>query len=624
MEPTPKDPKATPEVLVSPICASLATDTYKQDELVKKLFGEFQLWENWRRPYESIWNRIYKLYLGSSFDEIKTTTRAKIQVPIVFQVIESALPKLMNTIFGSEEFFDVIPEQNKDFALAKLIKILITFQLGQADFFVKFMDFAKQLLLYGTSYFYVYWKKERKWVWERKAVRKPMTIMGWLLGQDIEWTESKSYKVVENRPEIEVLDILDVFPDPDAQHDQDGQAVWMRSWISYDELKEAAAGKYPIYTNIPDKSNLGNRTQNFSISRSERMAARGTSEVRVADSNKCEILTRWGRYDLDDDGIKEETQIVLLDGKYLIHADANPFHHQKRPIIKSVLFNVVKEWFGIGLIEPAISLVHELNTLRRQRLDNIHQSINRMFSVNSYADIDLSTLVSSPGGIILRGENPQDIMMLDQPDVTQNAYNEATIVQNDIQNVTAPAATQGTQTNGALGRTAKGAQLLVGQALEKFGLATKMQEEMAIKKILRRFHQLNLQFIDDDEVFSLTGYYGGIFNQQVTPEMIRADVTFEMKGISELTNKESKINQAISFMGIFGKVLAPETISTIAKQVWELMGFNPDGINIAAVQPMPPEPQQGGDPSQAIQGQVQQQGASSPVAMPGVNHPGAH
>lgn len=599
-------------------------DIHAAQELASDLMKEFTSWQTWRQPLEDMWNKIYRMYFNRG-DEVKTTTRAKIFIPIVFQVIESALPKIMNVLFGNEEFFDTIADEKENNALAQVIHLLLIYQLGQAEMVIKYTDFAKQLLLYGTSYFKVYWKVVRKWVWERTPIRKDVSFLGIKVGSRIVgWNEKKTFKVTERRPELEVLDVLDVFPDPSAQNEQDGAAVWFRSWISYDELLEMSKGEYPVYMNIPAKSELGDRNKNFSVTRGVRQSTRGTStSPATIETDKFELLERWGLRDLDDDGIKEETLITILDGKYVIRADENPFHHQKRPLIKSTLFSVPKEWFGIGLVEPVIPLVHELNTLRRQRLDNINLAINSMWSVNAFADIELGTVVSTPGGILLRGENPDDIIRIKMDSVTDDAYTEAGMVQTDIENTTAPKAMQGTPSSGSLGRTARGAQMIIGQALEKFGLATRLLEETSVKKILRFFHQLNLQFIDDDEVFQDTGYYGGIFDQKVTPEMIRADVSFKMLGISEMVNKEAKINQAISFMGIFGKALAPVTISAIAKKVWKLMGFDEDEITILAQQPIPPDPTEPQNPTQNIQGQVTANGASSTQAVPGVNSVGA-
>ena len=572
----------------------------KQKELVSDLVGDFEKWNTWRKPYENLWNQIYRLYF-SQVESSKTTTRSKIFVPIIFQVIEAAIPKMMNVIFGQERFWSADPINKADEPLAKVVELLVNYQLMQADFFIKFMDFAKQLLLYGTSYFYVYWKVTRKWVYTRTPLRSNVTILGFNLGSKITgWHEKKEYKVIERRPEIEVLDIMDVYPDPNARNEKEGRGIFILSYIDRDELAELGKGKFPVYENT-DASALKEKDAQPQANRQQRLSSRGVTQPITMREGQIELLTYWGMHDLDGDGIREECQIVIGNKNTLLKAQSNPFHHQKRPIIRTTLFPIPNEWFGMGLVEPVVSLIHELNTLRRQRLDNVNMAINRMWKVLSYADVDLETLVSTPNGIILT-DDMNAVEQMPTDNVTQSAYAEAQIVQNDIESTTSPKSIQGTPESGKLGRTARGAQLIIGQALEKFGTATKLVEETAIKRVIRMFHQLNLQFIDDDDILRDPGIYGSIFEQEVTPEMIRAEFRIKMLGISDIVGREGKINQIISFMGIFGKVLSPDTISTLAKKVWTLMGFDGNEVNIQAVQPMPPE---GGQ----VQEQQQQEGA---------------
>jgi len=591
----------------------------KQKKLVDTYIKKFKAWETWRKPFENVWDEVYRLYMSTK-ERRKTPTRSNITVPIAFQIIEAAVPKIVNTIFASQiEFFEVIPTNPEDQEFAEVIQLLISYQLAQADFFVKFMDFVKQLLMYGTSYFKVYWKVKRQWVWERKPIREDnFSILGFKMGSRITgWEEEKSYKVIEKRPEIDVLDILDVFPDPEARNEKEGQGIFIRSWININDLKEMGKGQFPVYANTnspeiaPDKST-------YSASRNLRMTARGTSDPNVADPDQVEILEYWGQCDLDEDGIKEEAYLVFANRQVLLKAEPNPFHHQKRTVIRTVMFPVPMEWYGIGLIEPVISNIHELWTLRRQRIDNINMIINRMWKINSIADVDLDTLVSVPNGIIIT-DDMKAVEALETPNVTSDAYNEAAIVQSDIENATAPKSVQGTPESGRLGRTARGAQLIITQALEKFGTAIKLIEEMAIKRTLRMFHQLNLQFIDDDDVLRDPGMYGHLFQEQVTPEMIRAEVKFNMVGISDMVNKEGKINQIISFMGVFGKVLAPDSISDLAKTVWKLQDMDPRKINLqgmqAAIMPGNVVDEQ---VTQSVLGQTQNQGAQTPQAVPPV------
>ena len=231
-----------------------------------------------------------------------------------------------------------------------------------------------------------------------------------------------------------------------------------------------------------------------------------------------ELLEYWGYWDLDGDGIKEEACLVIANRSVLVKAIANPFDHQKKPIVRSALFTVPLEWYGIGLIEPVISNIHELWTIRRQRLDNVNMVINRMWKVSSIADVDLDTLISSPNGVVVT-DDMNAVEVLDTPNVTESAYAEATQIEADIKEAVLPDSAMGTPDSGRLGRTARGAQMIIGQALEKYGTAIKFIEETAIKRVLRMFHQLNLQFIDDDDILREPGLYGHLFDQQITPEI---------------------------------------------------------------------------------------------------------
>lgn len=588
-----------------------------QQEFVDHYIGsEFTQWDSWRKPWENLWSECYKLYLNIA-EMHKTPTRARTFIPAVFQVIEAAVPKLMTLVFGGDDFFDVVPDNPKLDSVAKMIKKLLKYQLASADFFLKFLDFVKQLMLYGTSYFYVYWKVVRKWVWKRKAVRGPKSFLGITISQNaiLGWEEEKVYEVVERRPEVEVLDVLDVFPDPEARNEKDSRAVWVRSWMSLDEVKELGAGTYPVFdpTNVKRVEHGTDKT--LAESRSARNSMRGL-QTGYGDKSQVEILTRWGLCDLDGDGIREETMIVIANRKYLLRAIPNPFHHQRRPVVRSVLFPVPLEWFGVGLVEPIIPLQHELNTVRRQRLDNVNLVINRMWKVNAYADIDLETLVSSPNGVIIT-DDMNGFEPLETKDVTASAYNDAAIIQTDIENTTTPKSLQGTPESGRLGRTASGAQMIIGQALEKFGTAAKMVEENAIKRVLRMFYDLDLQFIDDE---SQMEEYSKLFNGElVDPSLLRQEIQFQMKGISELIGKEGQINQIVSFMGVFGATLDPETISGLAKKMWDLMGMDPDQVNIQAVRPMPAAADAAKTASQqsmdAVTAQISQNGSAT--AFPG-------
>jgi hypothetical protein len=204
------------------------------------------------------------------------------------------------------------------------------------------------------------------------------------------------------------------------------------------------------------------------------------------------------------------------------------------------------------------------------------------------------------------------VMPIETGDVTASAYNEASTVQSDIENATAPRSIQGAPDSGRLGRTAKGAQLIIGQALEKFAVGTKLVEELGIKRVLKLVQGLNLQFIDTDE--QLNEAYGFLFQQPIAVEDLRLDFKFKMVGISDMIGSEGKINQLTTLFGTFAPYLAPESIESIMQKIVKLMNIDPTDIHIAAVanalgalQGNPVNPEQN-----AIIGQTQQNGAASP------------
>lgn len=590
-----------------------------QELIVKTLVDKLADWENWRKPKDNMWDQIYRLFFNKD-GQATLPTRAKIFVPMIFKIVESGVPLITNTIFSSENLFDVVPTNPKDADIAELIKILLTYQLGQANFFPKFIDFVKQLCLYGTSYFKVYWKVTRKWVWERTPIREDVNLFGIKLPAKITgWKEEKKYKVTERRPEIDVLDVLDVFPDPSAANEREGEGVFIRTWMSAEDLREMGAGKIPVFANTDKPAVTAKNKSSVDTSRSNRLTTRGLSSVLPTKARGVEVIEWWGKYDLDGDGIREECYIVIANRSVLLKAVSNPFHHQKRPIVRSVLFNVPMEWYGIGLVEPIMDQQHELNTVRRQRLDNVNMVLNRMWKVLDTGDVDTTQLMSAPGHYLLVGQMDA-LEPLETKDVTQTAYQEAGALMQEMHDATVSRGASGNPESGRLGRTASGARLLVGQSLEKFSLAIRLIEETAVKRTLRMMHQLNLQMIDDDDVLRDPGMYGHLFDQDMTPEAIRAEVRFEMKAASEMISSEAKINQLASFLGMSKDVLEGSSISEVLKMIWKLMGFDPDKIKLTG-QTAPPIPPAGGplpagdggtSPDDALANEIARNGAESP------------
>lgn len=586
------------QIATSPICISCPeikdTDNPDPDavkaycfqieaDIINTLSAEIVKRESWRKLYETLWWNIYSLYICGNRTST-TPTRSKIFVPIAFQLIEIATPKLISFLSDNDSLFSVEPDDVKDQAIAENIKRLLTDQLEKNNFNDTYENFVKQLLLYGTSYFYVDYKVRWDWVWERLA--KPSTTVDefGVNKTTIEYINQKTYKIVERRPNVTFLDILDVFPQQDHPRVEDQYpGICIRRFMDKKEFTRMCDSPQPYFGN--KEAALASGVSNkFQESRQFRKVARG--EVSTIQSTDLEMLEWWLKYDLDGDGIDEECQIIICNRTVVVRAVSNPFYHQKRPLIKVCFCKVPGEWYGIGLIEPVISLINQLTTVRRQRLDNITLILNRMWKVRATADIDPTKLVASPNGIILV-DNMDDIAPLDIQDVTASSFQDANQILNDIFSATVPQSLTGSiddmKGTGSIGVGAVKAN--ISQALEKFATAAKAIQDDGVKPVLNMFYSLDLQYLNTDEI--IRAFYGRLFPDPslVTPEMIRANVAFDMTVLSEMVNKDVKIAQSQAFFSLGAAQFTPDTNQSILKRIWGWMGNDEDEISVLNATP---------------------------------------
>jgi hypothetical protein len=546
--------------------------------IIDTLSNEIVKREAWRRLYEVLWWNIYSLYMCGN-RTTTTPTRSKIFIPIAFQLIEIATPKLISFLSNNDTIFDVEPGDIKDQAVAENIQKLISDQLEQNNFGDIYENFVKQLLLYGTSYLYVDYKVKWSWVWER-VPQKTETVDEFGINHiDITYVNQKIYKVIERRPNITFLDVLDVFPQQDHASVADQYpGVCIRRFLDRKEFERMCDGPQPYFGNKEAAMATGT-TNKFQQSRQFRKVARG--EVATHTPTDIELLEWWMKYDLDGDGIDEECQIIIANRTVVVRAVANPYYHQKRPLIKVCFCKVPGEWYGIGLIEPVMSLINQLTTVRRQRLDNITLILNRMWKVKSTADIDPTKLIATPNGIILV-DNMDDIQSLEVIDVTQSSYQDCNQILNDIFSATVPQALTGSiddmKGTGSIGVGAVRAN--ISQALEKFATAAKAIEDEGIKTVLELCYSLDLQYLNTDEI--IRAFYGKLFPDPsiVTPEMIRANVTFRMTVLSEMVNTDVKVAQGQAFYTLAKDQFTPDTNQSILRQIWGLMGNDEDQIHV--------------------------------------------
>lgn len=595
------------------------------DEMNNDLMSDFNARDNWRTPYEDqLWYDEYRLFWSNQL-LTKTPTRAKVFVPIVNQIVQIATSKLVGFVSGSDDLFDVDTPSQLDENIAKNIELLIEDQLSQNKFDKKFTDFVTQLLLYGTSYFAVDW--EEKWAHVYEDVTTIESVTDEVTGEVREVTKTeptKKYKCVANRPRLTVLDILDVFPAQNYQDIDDMPGIFIRRWMNVSEFRDMLKNS-DYFGNEAVASKLEG-SEKFQGSRQYRKVSRG--EMSTVKFDQIELLEFWGPFDLDGDGIKEECQIVIANREVVVRAVPNPFHHQKRPVVKASCINIPMEFYGMSLVQPVLALQEEVNTVRRQKLDMTSLSINRMWKVNIGSNIEESQLVSRPNGVIYV-EEMDDIALVEPVQVPTDAWTDSNLIVQDMMNVTVPQSLTGTASDLRGANQPGTARINVTQALEKFATIAKNIEDQALVPMLEMMYQLDLQYLNDSRI--IRAFYGNLFSNPdlVSPAMIRTQAEFRMKALSEMTSKDIKINQLLALFQTAGQVVDANSQNYILKQLVDLMGFDSNQISVQGpvMQSLPggqvPLPGLGPivPPAQGLPAPVASPGAGATPASLGVRSP---
>jgi hypothetical protein len=563
-----------------------------QDQLLKTIVSDFTgditRREAWRKPYEIyLWYPIYLAWVNGQ-TIAKTPTRSKIFVPLISQIINNGLPKMISFTSGTDALFDTVPADVKEAPIANNIKNLITDQLQKAKFSRKWATFMQQMLMYGTSYFHVSWKVEWKHVIQRvpKVTGQKVDPLTGINTDVTEYVEEKKYKIVGRRPEITVLDVLDVFPAQDHFSVDDQPGIFIRSFINQKKFEQVCDAPQPYFANKDATMKTG-KSMKYQESRQFRKVAR--NEMATIQPEDIELMEYWGPYDLDGDGIDEEVQIVIANRQIVVRAVPNPYFEQTRPIFKSVFVENPLEWFGTGLVEPVLYTQNEINTLRRQGLDINNVSINPMWLVDSGGTVTLDKLFTKPNGVILTSDM-NGVKRLDPVAINQNVYQNVQTLMAEAFNATVPPTLTGglDDLKGGSSGGVGAVRTNVSQALEKFAVAAKHIEEEVLDPMLNFIYQLDLQYLNDAE--DIRAFYGKLFPepQLVTPAMITAQVNFKFNALSEMLGKDVKISQLLAFTNsAFFASLTPDAQQTIIKQLWEMYGFDPDQINVTGATQLP-------------------------------------
>lgn len=487
-------------------------------DIATHITGLYTTSRDWRQDSEDHWDTHYKDYRFYRKKE-EHVMRSNIYVPYIFAIVESVVPKLLNTIFSSSPIISVIAREGGDTDLAYLLERFLdyAFQEEALDFYSTMEDFFKEACIYGTSF---------------------MKVLPRFLGLDV-----PEFDYIDADP----VDIYKIFPDPRSRSLKKADWIIHKDWIEYDRLLEQAKQgiyKKSIVETLKEKYETEWNVDKYKRERIEsidRESDWGYNPTRKA----VEILEYWDR-----------DEIVSVAGREVVlKREPNPFKGLL-PFVMTRYTAVPHEFYGIGIPEMAQTLQQELNDLRNQRMDNVNIIINRMFIANKYSDIDFDTLVSYPGNVILAGD-VEDVKPLDTRDVTRSCYMEEERLITDIQNVTGEWE-YGRGQPPERRETATGIIRLQQAGNIRFDSIVKRIEFGTMRALAKMFIWYAYHFLPPERMMTIVGEEDfarrrGMRFYELSPHDILRQYHFQPLGSSVSAVKEMRAQQMLNLYNIFNQ-----------------------------------------------------------------------
>ena len=346
------------------------------------------------RDRKKLMNNLFEHYLNKPRKRSgpNSSYLNNIPVPVMTESVDAGLAFVLPALFNSYRMCKLIKRTEEDAHGAMLMEDKLEYDnmvMGdenedQQGAFMAYNGMLFSAFVMGSGFVRVVPQK----------VEKPMIMAG---------ASNMPGVTVYEGSNLEVIDPIDIFPHPSKQMIGDRYPIIVRSYHSWEYLKENAAGmEYFDLEDIPAKRHAHPLdTDNFRVERYEMLKISSEDDVH---ENSIEVLECECRFPIsgkaDKYGRKEYTPCILTtaNGK-LIGMRENKDPRGDNFLINAKGFHIPGMFWGMGICEKGHPQQHLANGLLDSILDNIPYITNRQRIVIRKALENPSQLVSQPGSV---------------------------------------------------------------------------------------------------------------------------------------------------------------------------------------------------------------------------------
>lgn len=617
---------------------------WSAEEAKRIVLGDFNRAASDRATnYETKWQNAASIYAavrnGEKTWEGSRTPRANMQIWHAFTQVNALRPQLIDAICGADLDFDVeAGSSGTNITQLQQVRALMENQLRSLGGMVKFQSFRSCVdrltedgVVLGNGIWEWGWDGPRTEMavnWQR--VTEPEVGMGehpMLPGVQIpmETGRTISYAKQFFKPEtvsqffLDDVDLMDFYIDPNCRstNPQNAGFAARRKMMTIAEL---ASYRGQDGFDVPDDVTLYRLSQQktFTDGDTTRQAIqsyRGVNYQPGQDQSvdprlaRVEVIRYWQR----------DHHVWLLGREHV--ARNTPNQYQAIPFLNWCYVNALGSFYGYSIPELLESGQKLKKTLIDGRLDELNLILHPPFITKLGMARTQSKMKLRPGANWEAEDPTKDVVRLEMGNVTQQAFTEVQIVENNDQKVTGitDLAVLGSPSSGgnSANRTATGVQAQTNASNTRVhGLVANI-EDQTLEPMLTQLWQLICMFMDPQQILTILGPDGKSF--QVDPvDILNADPKFKLKTANNMKMRAAMQGGGLQTLTQY--VLNPEIITAMGEQqqktldIEQFTEFYLDVYNVKAFnlfRPMTPQEmqaqqqrsQQAGQEKMALQGQ---------------------
>jgi hypothetical protein len=539
--------------------------------LASYINSRYTLFSDARQVAEDTWLEAWALYIGTpdAVDYQRQTTlrtvgdvnndwRHRLDTGKAFQVIETNHAYLMSALFPNNEWFDLTPKQEGYANEARIIRKYLANKFKEGNFRVVFEKYLRQLLVCGYSVMALPWRCETELKKYNVTVNKPTSQY-----YDVNEKSNNSTKVVETRytrnyPEFECLDIFDVFIDPQANDPNKGDLLRRIKRTRADVICDIERG---IYRNIDPFDVVNTRVSNRENNTEMLTKFQGIDTYQpYRMDDVVDVLEYWGDIHLDDLTLYDVRACVIGDA--LVSIEPNPFW-AGRPFVVGTVTETPKTPYSIGVLQPNMGLLHQLNIITNQRCDNLELAVDEMWTLVANSSLQPEDVYVEPGKIFLVDDhNDLRPVQRGSRDFVVS-YQEASFLENTIDSnsgtgnlISANSARSGERV------TAAEIQAVRDAGGNRLSNVHQHIEDTTLVEILKRVYRSMQQFVTEPETIRVNGTKRGEYlYYSVDPESINNEYYLDPIGAGHVTDKTKYVRDRLDFIGFASQI--PEMASRL-------------------------------------------------------------